>query len=66
MKQFAKFIRTSNVSQVLSKSEFIKNIPLMQQQRKAWNESVNLVCLFIKERCKLGIIANREKLEIKV
>ena len=35
VKQIAKFIRTSNISQVLSKSEFIKNIPLMQQQRKA-------------------------------
>ena len=35
VKQIAKFIRTPNVSQVLNKSEFIKNIPLMQQQRKA-------------------------------
>ena len=25
-----------------------------------------LVCLFLKERCKLGIIANRNKLEMKV
>ena len=29
VKQIAKFIITPNVSQVLNKSEFIKNIPLM-------------------------------------
>ena len=35
VKQIAKFIITLNVSQILSKSEFMKNISLMQQQRKA-------------------------------
>ena len=35
VKQIAESIITPNVSQMLSKSEFIKNIPLMQQQRKA-------------------------------
>ena len=35
VKQIAKFIRISNVSQILNKSEFTKSIPLMQQQRKA-------------------------------
>ena len=31
VKQIAKFIITSNVNQMLSKSEFTKSIPLMQQ-----------------------------------
>ena len=35
VKQIDKFIRTSNVSQMLSKSEFMENISLVEQQRKA-------------------------------
>ena len=35
MKQIAKFIITPNVSQMLSKSEFMENIFLIEQQRKA-------------------------------
>ena len=35
VKQIAKSIRTPNVSQMLSKSEFMENIPLIEQQRKA-------------------------------
>ena len=35
VKQIAKFIRTSNVSQVLNKSEFTKSIALIEQHRKA-------------------------------
>ena len=34
VKQIAKFIRTSNVSQILNKSEFMENISLIEQQRK--------------------------------
>ena len=35
VKQIAKFIITPNVSQMLSKSEFMENISLIEQQRKA-------------------------------
>ena len=34
MKQITKFIRTSNASQILNKSEFMENISLIEQQRK--------------------------------
>ena len=37
LKQIANFIIAPNVSQILSKSEFIENIPLMQQQRSLKN-----------------------------
>ena len=35
VKQIAKSIITPNVSQMLSKSEFMENISLIEQQRKA-------------------------------
>ena len=35
VKQIANFIITPNVSQMLSKSEFMENISLIEQQRKA-------------------------------
>ena len=35
VKQIAKFIITLNVSQTLNKSEFMENISLIEQQKKA-------------------------------
>ena len=35
VKQIAKFIITPNISKMLSKSEFMENISLIEQQRKS-------------------------------
>ena len=62
VKQIAKFIRTSNVNQMLSKSEFTKSILLMQQWSKAWNNFV----FTTKKSLKRLEFQNREKLETEV
>ena len=54
VKQIAKFIRAPNVSQILSKSEFMENISLIEQQRKAWNDLIFKTEKSLERNCKLG------------
>ena len=61
VKQIAKFIRTSNVNQMLSKSEFTKSIPLMQQWSKAWNNFVFTTEKSLERKCKLSIFICKRK-----